>query len=380
LPPYTIGLFIAPLHAEFGWSRGAIQSAILFSTGLGVIAAPMAGALVRRYGVRRTILPGLIGLALGLIAAASIGGQLWQFYSAYAAMSLLGAGAGGVAWNTLLTRRFAVSRGLALGIGLSGTGLCSIVMPQVAAWAIANWGWRSAYFILAAITLCLVLPLCAALLPRGNAEGSPAERLSVDLAGMDAGTAVRTGRFWLLGLSTAAIYLAVGGAIPSLVPLLTDSGVSAQQAATVMGLFGGAVIIGRIGVGALVDRYWAPAVALMVLVPAMAGCLLLAASPGLAGGAIAAVLIGVAAGTELDLLGFLVARYFGLADFARIYGRLFVFVAVAAGSAPPLFGLARDLTGSYAPAFLAAAGLLIIGASGLLALGPYPKRLDSSLL
>jgi MFS family permease len=147
-----------------------------------------------------------------------------------------------------------------------------------------------------------------------------------------------------------------------------------------MGLFGGAVIIGRIGVGALVDRYWAPAVALMVLVPAMAGCLLLAASPGLAGGAIAAVLIGVAAGTELDLLGFLVARYFGLADFARIYGRLFVFVAVAAGSAPPLFGLARDLTGSYAPAFLAAAGLLIIGASGLLALGPYPKRLDSSLL
>lgn len=372
LPPYTIGLFVAPLQAEFGWSRGAIQAAILFSTGLAVIGAPMAGAMVRRFGIRRTLLPGLVGLVAANIGAAAIGDAVWQFYLAYAAMSLLGAGAGGVAWNTLLTQRFVASRGLALGLGLSGTGLCSILMPQIAARAIEQWGWRGGYLTLAAVTLLIVLPLCALMLPRDH-PSSASEVAAAAQPGMLAGAAVRTGRFWLLGLSTAAIYLAVGGAIPSLVPLLTDSGMSAGGAATVMGLFGAAIIVGRIGVGALVDRFWAPVVALGVLIPAALGCLILATTPGFVGASLAAMLIGVAAGTELDLLGFLVARYFGLDDFARIYGRLFVFVAVAAGTAPLLFGMIRDGAGSYAIAFVAAAIFLVVGAAGLLGLGPYPE-------
>lgn len=375
LPPYTIGLFVGPLQAEFGWSRGAIQAAILFSTGLGVIGAPMAGAMVRRFGIRRTLLPGLVGLAAAIIGAAVIGDALWQFYLAYAAMSLLGAGAGGVAWNTLLTQRFATSRGLALGLGLSGTGLCSILMPQIVAWAIAHWGWRGGYLTLAGVTLLIVLPLCALVMPRDLAWVSTIA--SATQSGMPAGAAVRTRRFWLLGLSTAAIYLAVGGAIPSLVPLLIDSGLSASGAATVMGMFGAAIIVGRIGVRALVDRFWAPAVALGVLIPAALGCLILASTPDFIGASLAAMLIGVAAGTELDLLGFLVARYFGLNDFSRIYGRLFIFVAVAAGCAPFLFGSIRDAAGSYALAFLAAAVFLVIGAGGLLGLGAYPETFES---
>lgn len=372
LPPYTIGLFVAPLQAEFGWSRGAIQAAILFSTGLGVIGAPLAGAMVHRVGVRRTLLPGLIGLAVAVGAAAAIGKSLWHLYLAYAAMSLLGAGAGGVAWNALLTQRFSTTRGLALGLGLSGTGLCSIVMPQVAALAITHWGWRGGYLALAAVTLVIVAPLSALMLPRDDQD---AHHLSVvaPVAGMPANFAVRTRGFWLLGFSTGAIYLAVGGAIPNLVPLLTDGGLSTNEAATIMGLFGGAIIIGRIAVGALVDRFWAPAVALGVLGLAAVGCLILASGPSVALASLGTILIGVAAGTELDLLGYLVARYFGVGDFSRIYGRLFVFVAVAAGSAPLMFGMVRDAAGSYAIAFVMAAGFLFVGAVGLLRLGPYPR-------
>lgn len=370
LPVYTIGVFVGPFEQAFGWSRGAIQAAILFSTGLGMIAAPMAGAMIARVGVRRTVIPGLAGLTLALVAASAMGGALWQLYAVYALMSLLGAGAGGVGWNTLLTRRFTMSRGLALGIGLSGTGLCSIVMPQVAAQSIAIWGWRGAYLALAAIAFLLVLPLCALLLPRDGPARTGGALPA--LPGMNAGAAVRSRRFWMLGASTAATYLAIGGAIPNLVPLLTDAGIAPARAASVLGVFGASVIIGRIAVGALVDRFWAPAVALAVLLAAAAGCVVLATGPGLVGAGIGAALLGMAAGTELDLLGYLVSRYFGLADFARIYGRLFVFVAAAAGIAPLLFGLTYDRLGSYAPAFGASAALLAAGAIGLLALGRYP--------
>ena len=361
LPVYTLGVFVAPYQRQFGWGRGEIQTAILFSTGLAVFCAPMAGALVRRFGLRRTILPGLIGMAVSCLIAAANTGALWQLYLAYALMAVLGAGAGGVGWSTLLSGRFEKSRGLALGLGLSGTGLCAALMPQIAAFGIGHFGWRGAYILLAAFVAFVVLPVCFAGLPdeaivsHENGEPAPAR------TGFDVGSAVRHWRFWALGLSTAAIYLVVGGLLPNIVPALQDIGLSTGQAASIMSLFGLAVIVGRVTVGALVDRVWAPLVAVFVLVPAAFGCLLLqdGASVVIAGTAV--VLVGMATGMELDVLGFLAARYFGLADFARIYGRLYVFVAATAGIAPLTFGYIYDWTGSYSLPLKISAGLLLVG-------------------
>lgn len=373
LPVYSLGVFVGPYQAEFGWGRGAIQAAILFSTGLSVFCAPMSGALIKRYGLRKTILPGLVGMAIACLVAAANTGALWQLYLAYALMSVLGLGAGGIGWTTLISARFDKARGLALGIALSGTGLCAALMPQIARLGIELAGWRGAYVLLAVFALLVVLPACLWLLPDDPvsdedkaAEGQPSA------AGFSAAFAVRHWRFWILGLSTAAIYLVVGGLIPNMVPALQDAGISAAQAASIMGIYGISVIVGRICVGALVDRFWAPAVAAAVLVPASIGCLLLLGSPGVALASGAVVLIGMATGMELDVLSFLTARYFGIADYARIYGRLYVFVAATAGIAPMAFGFIFDWTGSYAIPLQISAGLLIAGGVGLLALGRYP--------
>lgn len=373
LPPYTIGVFVAPFTHDFGWSRGAIQTAILFSTGLGVLCAPLAGAMIRRFGIRRTILAGLAGIALACLCGAVMQGALWQLYLVYALMALLGAGAGGIGWTTLLAERFTASRGLALGIGLSGTGLCAILMPQVASISMAAWGWRGAYVALAGIALLIVLPPCAWLLPtrRQEAAAVMADRVA-EPGAFTVKAAVRHWRFWMLGASTACIYLAVGGAIPNLVPALTDKGISARDAATVMSIFGGAIVVGRIAIGALVDRFWASAVASVVLAGATIGALVLSGDASFTSYAIAAAMLGMVTGTELDIIGFLTARYFGLADFARIYARVYIFVAAAAGVAPLIFGYLSDLTGSYRAPFLIAAGLLVAGAAGLLSLGRYP--------
>lgn len=372
LPVYTIGVFVGPLQQAFGWTRGEIQTAILFSTGLAVISAPLAGGFIKRFGIRNTILPGLVGIAIACLLAAAMSGALWQLYAVYSAMAVLGAGAGAVAWTSLIAGAFAKARGLALGLALSGTGLCAILMPQLAAAAMVDYGWRGAYLAFAAFALIVVLPLCVLVLPRRSGEVRGDQVSSKPQAGLSVAEALRHRRFWILGFSTACIYLAVGGIIPNLVPALTDKGLSSAAAASIMSVFGAAVIAGRIAVGALVDRFWAPAVAALVLVPAAFACLVFEASAGFATYAFAAALIGIATGMEFDVLGFLTARYFGLADFARIYGRVYIFVAAAAGLAPLLFGYAYDLTGSYSLPLFAAAALLGAGASGLLLLGRYP--------
>ena len=372
-PIYTMGVFVGPFEEAFGWSRGAIQTAILFSTGLAVFGSPLAGWMVRRWGIRNTILPGIAGLAIAFLMGAAMGGSLWHLYAIYSIMALLGTGAGAIGWTALIAGRFDRARGLALGIALSGTGLCSVLLPLMATAAMTEWGWRGAYVALAAYGAIAVLPLSFLLLPRDHPQAGQATANAASGAGMDVSQAVRSRTFWLLGFSTLCIYAVIGGIIPNLVPAFTDAGLTLTQAASIMSVFGIAVIGGRIVVGALLDHIWAPALAVAVMVPAALGCMLIAMGSSITGYVIAAALLGMATGTELDVLGYLVARYFGIGDYARIYGRAYMFVAGAAGLAPLVFGYLFDATGSYQLVLLMSAGLLVIGALGLLLLGKYPN-------
>lgn len=376
LPVYSIGVLVEPLHAAFGWSRGAIQSAILFSTGLGLLGGPLGGWLVSRFGVRRAIVSGVLGLSLSVAVCSLMNGGAWQLYLFYAAMALLGAGAGAVSWTCLIAERFEHSRGLALGVALSGTGLAAVVVPRIAAAGLAESGWQGSYVWLAGAGLLVVLPLCLLLLPHGGnrhmVEG-PATSSGLTLA-----QALRGRHFWLIGTATFCIYVAVGGLIPNMVPALTDNGLTSAQALSITSYFGLAIIGGRITVGYLVDHIWAPLVAAGVLIPAALACFALQLPLGYGAYAAAAMVIGMATGMEFDMLGFLAARYLGLAQFARIYGRLYIFVALGAGIAPAAFGFTYDETGSYALPLSASAILLALGATGLLALGRYPAESPSA--
>jgi len=372
--PYTIGLFVAPLQAAYGWSHGAIEAAILFSTGFGLVGGPLAGWLVRRFGIRRAILSGVLGIGLALALVPTLQGALWQFYLFYALIALLGSGASAVTWSCLIAERFTASRGLALGVALSGTGLSAILTPRLAEVGLELGGWRVAYLALAAFPIIVTLPACLLLLPHVARGDSATDATESGHDSIDLADAIRGRHFWLIGMSTAAIYLAVGGIIPNLVPAITAKGLSRADAVSIMSVLGGAIVVGRLTVGAAIDCFWAPAVATAVLLPAAVACLILTSNASILMYVAAVAMLGAATGMEFDMLGYLVARYFGLRDYARIYGRLYTFLAVAAGGAPFAFGALYDQLRSYQAAFVVSAFLLVAGAAGLLLLGRYPDR------
>ncbi len=380
VPIYTLGLFVAPLQAAYGWSHGEIQAAILFSTGGGLVGGPLAGWLVNRLGLRTAIITGALGIAAAFASIALLQGMLWQFYLSYALIALLGAGTSAVTWSCLIVGQFAASRGLALGVALSGTGLSAILTPWIAEFGIATGGWRLAFIMLAAFPALIIAPACLWLLPRDLrvATASAIGEAKHEGHSIELGAALKSRQFWLMGLSTAAVYLALGGIIPNLVPAMTAKGMPRAEAISLMGILGAAIIIGRLAVGAALDRFWAPAVATAVLIPTAAACLLMTTDASFLVSAIAVALVGVATGMEFDVLAFVIARYFGMADYARIYGRLYIFLACSAGSAPFAFGAIFDQFRSYTVAFLFSAALLVLGAAGLLLMGRYPKLSASS--
>lgn len=374
LPFYTIGAFVKPLTLEFGWSRADVQSAILFSTGLGVLTAPLVGALIDRYGPRKVALPCIVGLSIGFLIAAAMNGGLWMLYLAYGSVALLGAGTTPVTWTRAIAGSFDRQRGLALGLALAGTGVCAILMPQFVVWIIVHYGWRGAYAGLALLPLLIALPAAWHWFrPLAAPTEAVIAKPQVQHWGYTLPESARTYRFWVLLLSILLIYLAASGVVSNLMPALTDLGFSAQQAANAQSVLGVSVILGRVVVGFLVDRFWAPAVAAVSLSLPALGCWVLAAEPSLWWVILAAVTLGFAAGAELDLMSFLAARYFGVRHYAKIYAVMYAVLALAGGIAPPLFARIFDVTGSYQSGFLLAAGSFLGGALVLLALGRYPK-------
>jgi MFS family permease len=132
-------------------------------------------------------------------------------------------------------------------------------------------------------------------------------------------------------------------------------------------------LLGRLGSGFLLDRIWAPLVALPILcAPAVACWLLSGSSLTLALAYLCAAIVGLAAGAETDLIAYLAGRYFGMAHYGKIYGLLLVPFGVAAALSPALYGWSRDATGDYDLALGIATGLFLLGGGLLLALGRYP--------
>jgi predicted MFS family arabinose efflux permease len=177
---------------------------------------------------------------------------------------------------------------------------------------------------------------------------------------------MRTQIFWRLAAAFVIVAAAAGGTIAHIVPLLTDRGIGTSTATAVLSAAGLALVAGRLLAGYLLDRIFAPYVAVAFFLAPLAGILLLFLGSGPIVAAIATVLVGIGLGAEVDLIAFLLSRYFGMRAFGEIYGYLFALFMLGAGAGPFAMGVAYDVTGSY-QSMLAAFAIALVLASGLMA-------------
>lgn len=379
LPIYTLGAFTKPLAAEFGWFRAETQAVYTWFTIGNLIAAPALGLLIDRQGARRIAIFSTIAVGVGFAAFGLFGGSLWSFYAIAFATAVFGVGTVPITWTRVLVCWFAAGRGRALGIALAGTGLSATLLPVYTTWLLDEYGWRAAYIGIGALPLALALPLSIAFLkdhppPRTQAAPEHRNRPRPPEAGLDFGRIVRSYRFWTLSGAFMLIGFSTAGLIAHMIPMLTDRDVSPAAAAQVAGVIGLFVITGRLVTGYLIDRFWAPAVALVLLnLPVVACVLLMGGAGGFAGALLAAACIGLAAGAEFDLMAYLVSRYFGQRRYGITYSCLYALFKIAAGAGVPLFGLSFDTTGNYTIALYCGIVTFLGASMLLLALGRYPR-------
>lgn len=379
---YAFGTLVIPLQTAFGWERGALQAAISFLFAGAVVGSQLVGWLNLRYGVRRVTYVSLVSLALTFAAMTQMGSSIGWLYFFFAVLPIASLGTMHVTWTYLVNLWFERNRGLSLAIVLSGTGLTAALLPSAVAWVIGRWGWQAAFLLLAALPIVLVLPLAlrwmavpadAVPMPDGQRK-LPSEAVPA-ASGASFRDGLRSPKFWCLNIGLSLVVAAVVTMVSNTVPMLRDKGLTATAASAVFGSFGLSLIGGRVFVGYLVDRLWAPAVAAVALSLPALGCLLLATTGADATTTlvIATMLVGIGAGAEFDIAAYMVSRYFGMRDYGRLFGVHLGLITLASALAPLLTGAIYRATGSYTAMLALCGAAFLIGALLLLPLGRYPK-------
>lgn len=364
---YSAGLFMGPMSAEFGWSRGTASLGPLIVTLGYALAAPAIGWLIDRLGAARVGIASLIGLALAFVLLGVLVHDLLSYLLLMALLSLLSIGSTGVSFTRILVANFDRQRGLALGLALTGTGVGAIVLPPLLVPLIESYGWRATYFTMAGAIL-LALPLVAYLLGRGVRSSIAASAQAPRPADGDARNVglLREPAFWRLGFLFLLASTGVFGTIVHFVPMLTDRGMSAVSAAAIASAIGIAVIGGRLATGALLDRFDPAWVAALLLALSGSGMAMLwLGDPAFAiPGALAS---GLAVGAEVDLLAYLVARQFPLSRYGAAFGGVFCFFLIGGALGPAIAGALYDWTGDYQIWLIVATACLLLAAAIALA-------------
>jgi predicted MFS family arabinose efflux permease len=358
---FVFSLFQLSIMAELGLTRGefgTIQSLVV----TGAFSAPLIGWAGDRYGFRATFIGCTAMVVLAELALAFWADSLLDLGLCFGTIGFFGTGTTALTTTRPANVHFRKYRGRALGLVVAGLSLATIFAPPPLEAISAEYGWRGAIVALAGLSVVVGIPAVLFVLPRGaglaqtpRAQDAPAASRAW----------LRDRSFWVLVVSGILIGAATSGFIAQLAPMIQEEGVSALTAALALSAFALGQLIGRLGGGTLLDLFAPRWVAVFATLLPGTGFLLLYAGQDLGAIALlAALMIGLVAGIELDINAFFIGRLFPIAAYGTIYGAVIALGWIGNAAGVIGVGLLHDRLGSYAPAQLLA--MLLLGAGALL--------------
>ena len=382
-------VYIVPLQAEFGWSRGELATAVAINLALFGVAAPISGRLIDRFGPRVVMLGSMVFLSLGVIGTIFVK-DLWQLTLLWGPVIGLGAGGGAsVVAASVTSRWFVAKRGLVLGLLGTASSTGQIIFIPLLGFVIASASWRSASLVMAGVVAivfaaCLVWmrnePADVGAKAYGAASGSGASTAQDSFA-LGVSQALRTPEFWLL----AGSFFMCGGTANGLVgthfiPHSIDHGIPPETAAATFGVMGLMNIAGTLASGWLTDRMDPRRILATVFILRGLSLFVLPSVTDFSGLLIFAVIYGLDWFATVPPVVTLATARFGKKHLGTIYG--FIFFAHQLGASLMAFGggQVRDIVGDYRFAFLAGGVLALCGAgmASLVRPGKLPVRLAAA--
>jgi MFS family permease len=377
--PVLVGPFMAPLEQAFGWSRAEISSGIMIYSLASIFCQWFVGRMIDRWGPRRIGLAGIL-LSGGMFSAfATADGSTFGWIMLWLGYSLATQFALAPVWSAAVASEFDASRGLALAVTLSGSSVVNIVGPITATLLISAYGWRSAYLVIGAVPTVVGLLLAWAFFysKRDRLARSGVAPEHHRESGLLASEGFRSPVFYKLTLATFTGFCVATAIGIHMIPILTSSGLSREQAAIVMGAYGVFSIVGKLICGMLVNRMPGQVITAGLTVLPIGTCLMLMApSDSVLLRIVAVIPIALTSGGQVKMLAYMTSRHFGLRAFGSIYGVASLAISLSAGVGPLLAGFLYDLSKSYHTLLLFSIPVCLVSGAVMLWIGGYPKLVE----
>jgi sugar phosphate permease len=382
---YAMGVFVVPLHDEFGWSRGQISVAMSLSALISGLFGPVAGTLVGRVGARW--LMGVGGAMMGVcLALLGLTQSLAYFYAMFMLMAAWRSSIMIVPVGAVVANWFDRRRGLALGLTTAGIGLGGLVMAPLAAVLIGAVGWQTTFFVEGAVVIVIMIPLAVfvvrqhpsemGLLPEG-AESITELRAddNASSGGWSLREAVATPTFFIVSAAFSLAFATLGAVLIHIVPFLEDQGFSRATAGLILGFVSGVGVVGKVASGYLADRTSPRTVSAVVFLMQAVGLAVLLQSGGsVAGVVVFALVFGYSMGAVVALQPMMVVYCFGMASIATILGAMVAVTSVFNALGPITAGFVYDAMGEYSLIFIVYIVVDCLAAGLVYFLGRQPSR------
>jgi len=255
------------------------------------------------------------------------------------------------------------------GITKVGAGVGIMVVPLLANWLISSYGWRSAYTIIGTIAL-VVIVLMALLfkrdpsqigeMPDGATEVDDTES-NINTHQFSVKEAMATRQFWTFSAAWFSFTFCVQVVMMHIVPHITDIGISATVAATVLSVVGGFSILGRLVLPSLSDSLGTKMAYMITFSLLVVSLLWLLFAREAWMFYLFAALYRTAHGASFASFSPMVAGLFGLQSLGTPLGAIFFAGTFGSLISPLLAGQIFDIMGNYQLAFWISFTLSIVG-------------------
>jgi len=354
---YGHAVYLAELTRLYGWPPSLIAGASTATYLLNAFLVIFTSNALARFGARRFVLFGLAALALSVVLLA-LARQSWQVYAAYLVMSFGWLGLGLVTIPTIISQWFTRKRGLAISLALNGASFGGIVVAPALVALIGLTGFTSAMLIAAAVTVAILVPAIFLWIPP---QATPAQQVTTG-SSWTRRDALHSVPFWTVSGPFALALIAQVAFIVHQIAFMEPI-VGRAQAALSVSLMTTFAVIGRLTLGAVVDRLdprlissvsmFSQAAALFVMTRTTDTTVLLTCC----------ALYGFSVGNIITLPALIVQREFPNTAFGMVLGLSTAIGTFAGAIGPGLIGLIRDAAGDYSPALLVCMALKIVGGS-----------------
>ena len=372
----TLAVFVSPMADEFGWSRTLIAGSVSLGALSSIFISPAVGWAVDRYGVRLTLTLSMLVLGVAMISL------VWAtvpvfFYMGFATGRVIFHVPVQIGTGALISRWFIRKRGRAIGIIYLAGAVGGIVTVQIASLAISHWSIGAAWISLGVLVLAVaVLPSALLIVDRPETIGlqpdnqPPAScegraELEKDSHGETDWTphqAMRTRALWVLTVVVGVLFMTQAGVSIHVGAFFLDRGLSLTTAANAITVYAAVNAFASLMWGVIIERTTVRVAmtGLMLLSATCSLSLLSVTSEGSAFGMAALLGLVAAGGNVIPPVAF--ASYFGRRSIGSIRGISETGVQVGQMIGALFSGLAYDLSGSYAAAFITFSALGFVGA------------------